>query len=103
MHSDMAPRAANVSARGLALDLLLLELADHPRELVVLGIEIGDRQAEDRGESLEGLQVGLVNAGLVAVHAGAGDEIVEARLHAQAALGDPVGLAGLAQPPAEDW
>src|SRR5690606_10902426 len=59
-------------------------------------------QAEHRRQSLQGLQVGLVHACLVAVDAGAGDEIVEAGLDAQVALRDPVGLPRLAQAAAED-
>jgi len=72
------------------------------REFVVFGIKVRHREVEDLSQLLHGLQVGLVDAGFVAVDAGARDEIVETCVDAQVALRDAADLPRLAQPAAVD-
>lgn len=74
----------------------MLEIGDQAGELVIFGIEVGQRQLQHPGEVLLRLQVGVVDPCLVAIDAGAGDELVQARLDAQDTLRDAAGLARLA-------
>src|SRR3546814_11605180 len=83
----MPPRSS--SALSLAL---WLEVHDQPGKFVVFGIEVGNRESEDRCKSLQDLQIGLVDASLIAVDSCAGSEIVQARFAPQIALRDPIGL-----------
>jgi hypothetical protein len=93
----MPPRSS--SALALAL---WLEVHDQLGKFVVFGVEVGDRQAEDRCKSLQDLQIGLMDASLVAVDSGAGYEIVQARFDAKIALRDAIGFPGLTQSAAVD-
>lgn len=52
------------------------EFPNQPRELVVLCIEVGQRKFESLCQFLLDMQVGLVDAFLVAVDAGAGNELI---------------------------
>src|SRR3546814_12864462 len=88
----MPPRSS--SALSLAL---WLEVHDQPGKFVVFGIEVGNRESEDRCKSLQDLQIGLVDASLIAVDSGAGYEIVQARFDAQIALRDAIGFPRLTQ------
>src|SRR3546814_15596131 len=93
----MPPRSS--SALSLAL---WLEVHDQPGKFVVFGIEVGNRESEDRCKSLQDLQIGLVDASLIAVDSGAGYEIVQARFDAQIALRDAIGFPRLTQSAAVD-
>src|SRR3546814_10936645 len=93
----MPPRSS--SALSLAL---WLEVRDQPGKFVVFGIEVGNRESEDRCKSLQDLQIGLVDASLVAVDSGAGYEIVQARFDARIALRDALGFPPLTQSAAVD-
>lgn len=75
----------------------LLEIFDQLRELVVLGIEIGDRQLEDIGDALQRLQVGLVYACFVAIDARTRHKLVDSSLDSQGLLRDPAGLPRLTE------
>lgn len=79
---------------------LAVALARRPKfpdqlcKLIVFGVEVGQRQSKYFCQTLHDLQIGLMNACLVAVDACAGDEIVQARLDSEIPLRNAVGLAG---------
>jgi len=76
---------------------LMLEVFNQLRELVVLGIEIGDRQLEDLGDALQCLQVGLVYPCLVTIDARTRYKLVDSSLDSQGLLRDPAGFPRLAE------
>src|SRR5690606_10450635 len=69
---------------------------------IVFSVEVGRGQAQRLRQLLQGLQIGLVDAGFVAVDPGAGHEFVQACLDAERALRNAISLPRFAQPPTED-
>lgn len=89
-------RKKGLASSALSL-ALLLEVGNHLRELVVLCIEVCQREFKHFCQPLLSLKVRMMSTCFVAIDAGARDEFVQASLDSQDALRDAKGLSRLPQ------